>query len=213
MKTDELIDMLARGPDVRFEARPLRRLLVPGLIGLAFCGVLMEMLLGMRSDIGRALLLPAFWIKAGFALALSAVGVLAVRRLSAPGAWLGALPLLAGLPLLALWSIAAWALWQAPQEARAALVWGQTWRVCTSLIVLLALPVFAAVLLAMRRLAPTRLRLAGAAAGLAAGAMAALVYCLHCPEMSPVFVGIWYVLGIAIMTVIGALAGPRALAW
>jgi hypothetical protein len=213
MKTDDLIDMLARGPDLRLQARPLRRLLVPGLIGLSLCAVLMEMLLGMRSDIGRAVLLPAFWIKAGFALALSASGALAVRRLSVPGAGLGALPLLIGLPLLVLWFIAAWVLWQAPPQARAALVWGQTWRVCTSLIVLLALPVFAAALLAMRRLAPTRLHLAGAAAGLASGATAALVYCLHCPEMSPVFVGIWYVLGMAIMTAIGALAGPRVLAW
>jgi hypothetical protein len=57
------------------------------------------------------------------------------------------------------------------------------------------------------------LRTAGAAAGLASGATAAMVYCLHCPEMSPAFVGVWYVLGIAAMTLVGALIGPKVLSW
>jgi hypothetical protein len=65
----------------------------------------------------------------------------------------------------------------------------------------------------MRSLAPTNLRLAGAAAGFAAGATAALLYCIHCPEMSPVFVGFWYLSGILVTTVIGGIIGPRALAW
>ena len=45
------------------------------------------------------------------------------------------------------------------------------------------LPVFVATLWAMKGLAPTRLALAGAAAGLLAGAVGAVVYTLHCPEM------------------------------
>jgi len=65
----------------------------------------------------------------------------------------------------------------------------------------------------MRAWAPTRLRLTGAAAGFAAGAIAAVVYCLHCPEMSEVFVGAWYLLGILLPAALGALIGPRALAW
>jgi hypothetical protein len=213
MRTDDLIDMLARGPDLRVRSQPLRGLLVPGAIGLAASILLMQLLLGTRSDIGHAALLSAFWIKFGFALALSAAGALAVRRLSTPGARIDVLAPLLGFPLLVLWSMAAWVLWEAPPQMRAALVWGQTWHVCTVLIVMLALPVFVAMLVVMRRRAPTRLRMAGAAAGLAAGAMAALVYCLHCPEMSPAFVGVWYVLGIAVMTLAGALVGPKVLAW
>jgi hypothetical protein len=54
--------------------------------------------------------------------------------------------------------------------------------------------------------------LAGAVAGLASGAAAA-VYCLHCPEMSAAFVGFWYLLGMLVPTVAGALLGPRVLAW
>ncbi|MDQ2821723.1 MAG: DUF1109 domain-containing protein, partial [Pseudomonadota bacterium] len=40
-----------------------------------------------------------------------------------------------------------------------------------------------------------------------------LVYCLHCPEMSPVFVGTWYVLGMLVPALAGALLGPKVLAW
>lgn len=51
--------------------------------------------------------------------------------------------------------------------------------------------------------------LAGAASGLLAGAIATLVYCLHCPEMTAPFLAIWYVLGMASPTAPGALLGPR----
>jgi hypothetical protein len=39
------------------------------------------------------------------------------------------------------------------------------------------------------------------------------VYCLHCPEMSPAFVGFWYLLGMLVPTAMGAVLGPRVLAW
>jgi len=57
------------------------------------------------------------------------------------------------------------------------------------------------------------LRLTGAAAGLAAGASAATLYGLHCPEVSALFVLIWYSLGMLVAAAIGALAGPRVLRW
>jgi len=69
------------------------------------------------------------------------------------------------------------------------------------------------VLWAIRGLAPTRLRLAGAAAGLLSGAVGALVYCLHCPELEAPFLGFWYLLGMLIPTAVGALLGPRLLRW
>jgi hypothetical protein len=65
----------------------------------------------------------------------------------------------------------------------------------------------------MRGLAPTRLRLAGAGVGLLAGAAGAFVYAFHCPELAAPFLGMWYLLGMAIPTALGALLGPRALRW
>jgi hypothetical protein len=90
---------------------------------------------------------------------------------------------------------------------------GKSWIFCPWLVLLLAAPIFVGLLWSFRRLAPTRLRAAGAVAGLAAGAWAATVYCLHCPEVSALFVLTWYSLGIALAAGVGALLGPRLLRW
>ena len=70
-----------------------------------------------------------------------------------------------------------------------------------------------ATLWAMKGLAPTRLSLAGGAAGLLAGTIGALVYALHCPEMEAPFIGVWYVAGMLIPTAAGASLGPIVLRW
>ena len=59
----------------------------------------------------------------------------------------------------------------------------------------------------------TRLRAAGGAAGLAAGAWAATIYCLHCPETSAIFVLTWYSVGIMLAAGAGAVLGPRLMRW
>jgi hypothetical protein len=213
MKTEDLINMLSSGPDVALAARPVRATALPLCGALLASAVLMLAVLGVRPDLGLALEAPAFWLKLGFSLALAGAGGLAVKRLAAPGADVQVLPLLIAGPVLALWAVAAVALWLAAPEWRSDLFWGRTWRYCPLLIAVLSLPLFVAALHILRRRAPTRLRLAGTAAGFSAGAAAAVVYCLHCPEMSPVFVGSWYLFGILIPTALGAALGPRALAW
>jgi hypothetical protein len=65
----------------------------------------------------------------------------------------------------------------------------------------------------MRELAPTRLRAAGLAAGLLAGAIASFAYATVCGEQSAAFVAVWYSLGIALAAGLGAMLGPRALRW
>ena len=72
---------------------------------------------------------------------------------------------------------------------------------------------FIAFLWVLSDLAPTRLRLAAAAAGFAAGSFGALAYSLHCPELSAPFIGVWYLLGMLIPTSLGAWLGPRLLRW
>ena len=117
------------------------------------------------------------------------------------------------LPLGVMWGLGALAWLQAEPAARDALLWGQTWRVCAFNIAGIALPVFAGLVLALRGLAPTRPVLAGAAAGLAAGAAGAAVYALHCPELGAPFIAVWYSAGMALTTVAGAAAGARWLRW
>lgn len=211
MKTDELIALLADGAEL--PTNPLSAAALPLVVGILASVALMLVFLGVRPDLIAVSALPAFWIKVGFVAALTGAGKLAVTQLARPGASLRLLPLVIGLPLLLIWALATITLLDAAPEQRAALFWGSTWRVCPFLIALLSLPIFAAVVKVMRGLAPTRLRLAGAGAGFAAGATAALVYCLHCPEIATPFIGFWYVLGILIPTAIGVLAGPRLLRW
>lgn len=78
---------------------------------------------------------------------------------------------------------------------------------------LLSLAPFIAMIHAMNGLAPTRLALTGAAAGLLAGAQGVLIYTLYCPAMP---VPYWSVLQIAAMlmtTAIGAALGPVCIRW
>jgi hypothetical protein len=93
------------------------------------------------------------------------------------------------------------------------MVLGTTWRTCPFNIALLAVPALLVGLWALRGGAPTRPGWAGAGAGLLAGALAALVYALHCPEMAAPFLAVWYVVGIAIPAALGALLGARWLRW
>jgi len=213
MKTDDLITMLSSGPDVGVAARPARVAVLPLLAGVLASALLMRLLLGVHPNLAGEMLMPAFWTKLAFSGALAWAGWLAAKRLCLPGARLASLPLWLCAPVLVLWCAAAALLLQAAPEARAELFWGSTWRYCPLLIATLSLPIFIATLHTMRGLAPTRLRWAGAAAGFAAGAAAAVVYCLHCPELSPVFVGFWYLLGMLAPTALGAAIGPRVLAW
>jgi hypothetical protein len=112
-----------------------------------------------------------------------------------------------------MWVLAAMTLAAASPQDRVQLILGQTAAACPFLIALVAAPLLAAHLVVMRSLAPTRLRWAGAASGFAAGSIGALVYTLHCPELAPPFIGIWYLIGVLIPTGIGAWLGPSLLRW
>jgi hypothetical protein len=213
MKTDDLINMLASGPDVPAPVLPVRRFVLLVAFGfLASIGMMLTFL-GMRPYLNELIMMPAFWIKIVFVVCLATVGWIATARLSTPGTRITMLPLLIAAPVLLIWLVAAISLMHAEPGERAQLFWGQTWRYCPFLIGLLSLPLLVAVLNIMHNLAPVRLRLAGATAGFAAGAAATMVYSLHCPEIAASFIGFWYLVGIMIPTTIGMLIGPRVLRW
>ncbi len=153
----------------------------------------------------------------GLKLAFTAALVLATSHLlvraACPGKWnTGALGWLA-TPVVLMSIIAALGIDRADEGQRIAYIMGSTWATCLPSVLTFSLPVFASLLLAFRRLAPTDLRRAGTLAGLSAGAVSAAVYALHCPETSPAFVLIWYGLGIAGAGIIGRLLGPVLLRW
>lgn len=213
MKTDELISLLATGVDpVRPDTLRHRyaTAVVGGVLGSA---LLMAVMLGVRPDIVEAAALPMFWVKLALPGTLLAAAIVAAMRLSRPGVRLGRVPEALAAPVVAIWLIAAAVLFGAAPGSRSALIFGSTWASCPISITLLSAPMFVAGLWAMKGLAPTRLALAGAAAGLLAGAAGAAVYALHCEELAAPFLAVWYVLGMLIPAAIGAALGPRVLRW
>lgn len=213
MRTEALVTLLARGAGAVEQKVWVDRYVLALSLGTLGSFLLMLATMGLRADLSQAVALPMFWFKFGFAAALAGASLVVAMRLSRPGVRLGLAPGALALPLLGMWSAAAAVLLAADAERAVALLLGKTWAVCPFLIAMLSAPIFAAVLWAMRGLAPTNLRLAGAAAGLLAGSTAALVYCLHCPEMDAPFLGVWYVLGMLIPAGLGAVFGPRLLRW
>jgi len=213
MRTDDLVAMLATGAGAVEPNAAARRYAIGIGWGALGAALLMAVLLEVRDDLAAAVLLPMFWVKLAFVACLAAGSLLAVLRLSRPGLRLAWMPGALAAPVLAMWVLAAFVLMRADPAQRGQLFFGETWTSCPFLVAMLSAPVFIAVLWAMRGLAPTRLGLAGAAAGLLSGAVGALVYCLHCPEMEAPFLGFWYLAGMLIPTAVGALLGPRLLRW
>ena len=213
MRTDDLVTMLATGAGAVQPNQAARRYAAALGWGALGAALLMVTLLGPRPDLAAAILLPMFWVKLAFVACFAAASLLAASRLSRPGLSLARVPGVLAAPVLAIWLLAAIALARAEPTQRAGLFFGETWNSCPFLIAMLSAPAFVAVVWAMRGLAPTRLRLAGAAAGLLSGAVGTLVYSLHCPELEAPFIGFWYLLGMLIPTAVGALLGPRLLRW
>ena len=212
MKTGELIAILADDLKPARRGMVTRWLLLGLVLGAVFSTALMMATIGPRPDLHAAMQLKAFWVKFLYTLALAGMGFAIVARQARAGQSSRGLTLALAAPVAALIVLAGIQL-SAPNADAAALVMGSTWMVCPWLILMLSLPLTLCLMLAIRRLAPTRLALAGATAGLLSGAIAATIYGFHCPEMAAPFLLIWYTLGIAFSAAFGAFLGPRLLAW
>lgn len=213
MKTDDLITALAADFSPVDPTQADRRFFVKLAVGAMVALAAMLVFMGTRADLNTAAFSSMFWMKLLFPASLAVAALVALRRLSYPGMRLGRAPAAAALAVTLVWLIAGLVLLTAPAGERLALVLGETWIECPVSITLLSIPALGLAFWATRELAPTRLSLAGAAAGLFAGAVAALAYALHCPETQAPFLAVWYVLGMLIPTGAGALLGRRFLHW
>lgn len=214
MNTDELIGRLAQKTEV-VPSRALERRIGMGVLaGSAASLAFIAVGLGVRPDIATAVHGFSFWMKCAYTMSLAAGAIGATAALARPESadlrWFSAVLLApcAALAIVAMVQMAA-----TPVAAWPTMWLGASWKACPWLILGLSIPIFLGLLWSFRRLAPTRLRAAGAAAGFSAGAWAAALYCLHCPEVSALFVLTWYTLGIGLAAGLGALVGPRVLRW
>lgn len=212
MKTDDLIAMMAR------DAKPAARGAVPRgllLVGAAAAIVALMILwpwLGLR-DMSQAVGSGSYWMKTVYTAILAIGGFLVAERYARPGVRSRAGLLVAIGGMLALGLVAAAQLVSLPPDGLGAALLGSTWDQCPWRVAVLAAPGLLATLLVMRCFAPTRPALAGAGAGLFVGGVAATVYGLHCAETSAAFTLIWYTAGVALSTLLGAVAGSRILRW
>lgn len=213
MNTDALIDMLATGARAIPPGYAARRYVFAIVVGVTCALVLMFATLGPRHDLAQAVLLPMFWVKLAFAASLAALGIAGTWRAATPARRIAPLARAMIVPVAVMAVIALVALTRSAPQARATLILGDTWRSCPWLIAGLSVPVFVAIGWAMKAMAPTRLRCAGAMAGFASGALAALVYSIHCPELAAPFLALWYVAGMLVPAVVGAAVGTRVFRW
>jgi hypothetical protein len=213
MQTDDLIARLS-GTLEPVRGTEITRTLGLGLtVGIAGSALLMMATIGIRHDILDAMGGGAFWLKFLYTLVIAALGLKLVERIGRPGTDATLPALLLAIPVLVLMAMMAMQMMPASDAARRTLIMGHSANVCSVLIAALALPLFAGLFWSLRRLAPTRLTQAGAAAGLLAGSMAATIYAFHCTESTATFIAIWYTAGIALTTLLGAGLGRWMLRW
>lgn len=213
MNTDDLIEALAG--DVRRvpAGRAAWRVACCSTIGLLAAISVVWLTLGFRPDLSAMTGDVGFLMRQVYALSIAGFAALLLLRLGQPGAPVR-LPIL-GLAATGLMILIAVVLEQSalsgPSHVEAWL--GQSWRSCTLRVAGISLAAGPFLFFAARRLAPGRPTLAGFAAGLVAGAVAASAYGLYCPEGTASFMATWYTLGILAAGAIGAVAGRYLLRW
>jgi hypothetical protein len=211
MKTEALIDMLARDAGPAARALAARRLSPAAAAGLLVSAGIAIAWFGAIPSQMFATAVP--WTKMAYAAALALAAAWLTARLSRPAAPIALPRRVTVLVLLAMAVVGGVSLDSTPAGSRLDALLGESWSTCPWSVLALSLPALVASLWAVRGLAPTRPRAAGFAAGLLAGSVGAFGYSLSCPEASPAFVAVWYTLGIAFTGGVGAALGPRVLRW
>jgi hypothetical protein len=138
---------------------------------------------------------------------------LLVVRMSRPGASLAAPLSLIGLVLVLLAGAIGIELLTVSSDQ-----WVERWigsnaLVCLTFISLIGVAPLTVVMAALRYGAPTRPGMAGAAAGLLAGGVAATFYAAHCTDDSPLFVATWYSIAIGLLMIVGFISGRLFVRW
>jgi hypothetical protein len=212
VRTSEFIAALAADP-IPEPIRLGRRVAAALVIGLVGSVALYVLLLGPRPDIAEACMTMRFWLKFVDSFAFALPSLLLTLRLARPDAKPGALALWLIAPFVLLAAGVVVELLVVPRSEWLSRLMGSTAMHCTITIPMLAAPVLAALIVALRPGAPLHAALTGAMAGAAAAGVGALVYASSCPGDSPLFVATWYPLATLVCMGVGALAGRRFLAW
>lgn len=212
MRTDDLVQALVA--DSTAAPPPLGAQLVWALgAGLLLSAVGFLLVLGPRPDISGAAGTMRFDIKIVEVILLAVTAFALVLQVGRPVPVRGwRVVALAAAPALLIVTVVA-ELFAVPSSQWLVKLVGTNSRVCLTAIPLMSLPLLAAFMIVLRRGAPASGAVAGAVAGLAASGLAAVLYAMHCPDDSPLFVAVWYPIAIGGVTLVSALLGRLLLRW
>ncbi|MCI4679810.1 NrsF family protein [Rhodoblastus acidophilus] len=212
MKTEDLIAAIAADNDTKPTPMPRAFALDLGA-GFVVSALFFFAFLGLRPTFFSSLDEPRFLFKFAFSLTMAITGLVLAWRLSRPGAdpGLARRAVLLAPALVVAASLIEMAV--VPPDQWAARMIGHNAVHCLTLIPFMALAPLAGLFLALRHGAPSDPRRAGAAAAFAAAGFSALLYAANCPDDSPFFVAVWYMIATSIVVALGWFAGGRLLRW
>ncbi|WP_242128053.1 DUF1109 domain-containing protein [Sphingobium sp. Sx8-8] len=164
----------------------------------------------MRPDMGLVILSPyMIWKMGSLALLAGMTCTIAMRSLAPPASSRRGLMLALGTAALAI--AGGLLVTSAADSGRSLLdrlspVHGM---LCATTITVLAMPMMAALGVLMRRAAPVRPKESALACGLAAATCAALIFTLCCPMNDPLYIAVWYSLGVTFVALAARWLLPR----
>jgi len=211
VKTNDLINLLTEDAAVRTRLGHVLALALG--VGVVVSGAVLLTTIGIRHNMWSIFETSRVLFKIGFTVVLAVTACIVVFRIGRPGVSVKASVAALLLPLALLIVAVIAEMRVIPSDAWEANLIGNNAPFCLMFIPLLSLAPLVGFMLALRSGAPQRPSLAGGAAGLAAGGIAAALYAWHCPDDSPLFVATWYTIAIAAVTAIGSLIGRRYLRW
>jgi hypothetical protein len=215
VNTDRLIEMLSANLEPASRSQFGKALILAMVAGGAAAFALMLATIGPRPDLQSTAHLEWSAVKLLFAFSVIGAGAPPLVRSMRPGLEDGTWGLIF-LPFFVTIAVAFTLLFSGPPQAwRELLVGASTISPvrCLCCIPFFAVIPWAAVIWALRKGAPTRLKLSGAIAGIVAGGLGAAAYAPSCTSDTIPFIAIWYGLAIALCAAVGARLGPRLLRW
>lgn len=212
MKTDDLIAAMAA--DAKSTSWPIgRSLWLAAGVGAVVAAIIFLMEVGARPDLSYVIETPRFLFKYILTISLFVTAMGLMLHLAHPGGlprtWLMAIAI---PPILLIGGVLVEFIVVPPAGWYYRVV-GMNSSACLTLIPLLSAAPLVALLFAMRQGATTHPIFAGASAGLVSAGIGATLYATHCADDSALFIGVWYVVAVAIVTVVGAAIGAWLLRW
>ena len=212
MKTNDLINELANDASQHAPKRAMPWQWV--IAGSILTGaILMFSVFDIRPDLAAAATTYGFLLKPVVAILIAVPALKLIVEVADPtGRPMRYAGLLAiGLVVLAIG--VALEMMLIPQQRWAARRMGYNAAACAASVFVLAMPILAIMIFAIRQRATVKPVLAGSLAGLFAGAVSTFLYAAHCPDDSPFFLAVWYSLAVLAVMGVGAIVGRVFLRW